>query len=122
MLLCPAPSPKELQDLQHLKDSHNFRMFMRQVLYSLGPFQAGKLVTLAGHAPNVENMFQEERFNYMVQNGDIGNIPVNDKGERLISLAEVDDRIVKVEPVDFTEENMGCKRIKKIDFVDLTDE
>uniref|UniRef100_A0A803MSB5 Zinc finger PMZ-type domain-containing protein n=1 Tax=Chenopodium quinoa TaxID=63459 RepID=A0A803MSB5_CHEQI len=111
---------EEFKEAQLYREKLTFRLFMRQVMTHLGPFQTGKLVTKAGFAPSLEKMFNEELDHYNLRNWlfsdliDIGN------GQRLISLPEVDDRIVKIEQPDEDENLLSLKRQRKIVFVDLT--
>ncbi|XP_021736178.1 uncharacterized protein LOC110702741 [Chenopodium quinoa] len=113
-------STLEAYEIKRMKDIHCFQLFMRNVMYHIGPLDTGKLVSVVGNAPIIEDMYQEERFNYMKTKVNLSNIPKNGKGERLITLA--DDRIVKLEPINLEYDDTCYKRIKKIDFVDLSDE
>ena len=111
---------EEFKEAQLYREKLTFRLFMRQVMTHLGPFQTGKLVTKAGFAPSLEKMFNEELDHYNLRNWLFSDLKDIGNGQRLISLPEVDDRIVKIEQLDEDENLLSLKRQRKIVFVDLT--
>lgn len=111
-------------DITRFREKLGFRMFMRQVVGHLGPFETGKLVTLAGYVPDVEKIYYEERDTYLLEKFRWQDIPTNGNGELVVNVPDVDDRIVKIESVQDNQESNNLpvpKQQRIINFVDLTD-
>lgn len=120
----PRWSKKMNDDITRFREKLGFRMFMRQVVGHLGPFETGKLVTLAGYVPDVEKIYYEERDTYLLEKFRWQDIPTNGNGELVVNVPDVDDRIVKIESVQDNQESNNLpvpKQQRIINFVDLTD-
>ncbi|HCZ46822.1 MAG TPA: hypothetical protein DHV20_08750 [Brochothrix thermosphacta] len=95
---------------------------MRFIIKRLGPSETSKIVSDLRCAPNVSEVFMEERDYYLVENWSFEKIKPNQKGDRLIAVAKADDRLLKREPLEEDEFLLKEGKQKKIVFVDLTQE
>lgn len=64
MLAAPRVTKKMKEELERTRENIQNRLFMREVIKTIGPLEAGKIISRIGDAPNVEKVFEEERQNY----------------------------------------------------------
>lgn len=93
---------------------------MRLVVKRLGPSETSKLLSELYYAPNVSEVFMEERDSYILENWSYNDIEPNRNGERIVVVAKADDRLVKREPMEEDESLISNGKQKKITFIDLT--
>lgn len=100
----------------------DWRRFMRLLVKRLGPSEISKMLSELYYAPNVSEVFMEERDSYLLENFSWQDIEPNTKGERVVAVAKADDRLIKREPITEDTYALRAGKQKKIVVIDLTDE